>query len=592
MKKRLPTVTIAVSAYNEEKNIGKWLESVLDQKEEGFKLKQIWVFNDGSDDETVKVVKAFKSRKVKVFDDRKRLGKSSRLNQIYQKLDTDFLVQTDADVIFSHEYVVRDMIQPLIKDPKVGMCGGNPRPLAATTFTERAVNRTVEAYLDFRAKVKGGNNVMAADGRILAYRRELTKKIHVPEDMICNDTYTYFVCLEKGYKFKHVPSAIVWFRSPQTLRDHIRQMSRFKASPVRMSKYFPKELVEKERAIPRGLFVKNLVVQFIKDPIACSYIFAVNQYCAWKARKNESKMTAKWEMAESSKVLADDDKEKIKISNKEEVGGLNSEEVAARSAGGSEGEGKIPQQVETSPGFKSVRDDTTDLKSLSVVSSEDDEESKAKYQKQENKDYFGFDRYVHEERWTAYYHQIQLVQEVAQRLGKKAISVLEIGPADKSVASVLQSQGMKVVTMDIDPELNPDYVGALPEIPVDKPKKFDCILCCQTLEHIEYGDSEKALAEMARRAKYAVISVPHKGINFLVRVKLWFLPTWKWGFTFPSPRKHLRPGNHYWELEAAGFPEKRWRESIKKAGFEIVNDYRMPEFTFFHFYVLRSEKFK
>ena len=55
---KLPTVTIATIACNEEANIKKFLESVLDQKEKGFKISTILVISDGSTDHTVKIAKS------------------------------------------------------------------------------------------------------------------------------------------------------------------------------------------------------------------------------------------------------------------------------------------------------------------------------------------------------------------------------------------------------------------------------------------------------------------------------------------------------------------------------------------------------
>jgi len=108
VKNRIPTVTVAISAFNEGKNIDTFLKSVLSQKEKKFKLEAIWVYNDGSRDNTVDIIKSFitKSTKIKLFDDKKRLGKSARLNQIYQSLKSDFLVQSDADTIWSHPLVL------------------------------------------------------------------------------------------------------------------------------------------------------------------------------------------------------------------------------------------------------------------------------------------------------------------------------------------------------------------------------------------------------------------------------------------------------------------------------------------------------
>lgn len=298
-----PSVTVAASAYNEEENIKAFLESVLSQRYDGFKLEKILIISDGSTDKTAKIAKSFKNKIIKVLEYKERTGKSTRLNEIYSTLKSDFLVQSDADVVFSHPFIIRDMIKPLIKFKNVAMCAGNPTRIKGETFIEKAVNYSFEAYAPLRNTLRGGNNIFSVDGRLLAFRKELVKKIVVPYNMIGNDAYTYYCCLTLGYKYKFVESAIVFFRSPQTLKDHIRQNTRFLAAPIRMTRYFPKALVKQETTIPKNILIKELFIQFLKHPILCTYIFIINRYCSIKARILEKKLDALWAVASSTKKL-------------------------------------------------------------------------------------------------------------------------------------------------------------------------------------------------------------------------------------------------------------------------------------------------
>lgn len=301
--KKLSTVTIAVSAYNEEDNIIPFLKSALIQEENSFKLEKVLVVSDGSTDNSIKKASSVNSKLVEIWDDNIRLGKSTRLNEIYKSLKSDILVQSDCDVILSNPNVVADMIKPIIQEKNVGMCGGNPQPMEGKTFIEKAVNYTCEIYIDFRESIRGGDNVFSADGRLLAFKKELVKKIHIPEDMIANDRFTYFACLTNGYKYKYVKSAIVKFRSPQNLKDQIIQNTRFMSADARMKKYFPNELVEKETNIPKSKMIKSMARQFIKHPLHCLYIFLINRYCQFRSVYLEKKLTAKWDVAKTTKTL-------------------------------------------------------------------------------------------------------------------------------------------------------------------------------------------------------------------------------------------------------------------------------------------------
>ena len=301
--KHKPSVTIAVCAYNEAQNIVSFLTSVLSQKEEGFNLEKILVVSDGSTDETVNRVTKLNSPKIETWNLLQRLGKSPRLNQIYRALTSDLLVQSDADVTFTHPHVLRDLIQPLILEKKVGMCGGNPQPQTGTTFIEKAVNCTTNAFIPLRWQFRRGQNILSADGRLLAYQKELVKKINIPHDMIANDAYTYFCCLTLGYQYRFVKSASVTYRSPQTISDQIRQNSRFLAASQRLKKYFPAEIVDHEYQFPKSILRKQMLTQFIKHPILCAVIFILNKYCYIRSRLIEPKLTSKWDIAGSTKKL-------------------------------------------------------------------------------------------------------------------------------------------------------------------------------------------------------------------------------------------------------------------------------------------------
>jgi len=301
--KKIVTVTVAVSAYNEAKNIRAFLNSVIQQKQVGYVLEKILVISDGSRDKTVLEAKKVKSPLIKIIEHEKRVGKSTHLNTIYQDLKSDILVQSDCDVIFADPLTIYHLIAPLKKQALVGMVGGNPMPVKGKGFIEKAINVSVEPFLNFRKKINKGSNVFSADGRLLAFKKEIVQNITVPSNMIANDMYAYFACLSQQSKYAFAEKAVVLFRSPQNLKDHVRQNTRFRAAPFRMQRHFSKELVSKELAIPYMLYIRELFYAFIQHPILSIFIYTINVYCRIKARITEYKLTAKWDMAISTKNI-------------------------------------------------------------------------------------------------------------------------------------------------------------------------------------------------------------------------------------------------------------------------------------------------
>lgn len=298
-----PTVTVAVSAYNEEENIVPFLESILKQKEDGFILQNIWIHSDGSTDKTVNLVKKFKSKKIKIWEHKERKGKSTWLNNIYSDLKSDILVQTDADVVFAHPLVIRNLIGPMIKNGSVGMCGGNPMPVEGDLFWEKVVYAAFQPYLEFRSTIRGGDNAFSAIGQILAYRREVVKQIEVPFDMVTNDIFTYFYALKLGWKYKFVKDAVVLFKSPERMTDFIKQNTRFEVGYYRMFDYFDRQVVEYEMSIPETIKIKTMLRQFVKFPLHLTVFFIFKVYCKINAVNMKNKLNAKWPIAITTKKL-------------------------------------------------------------------------------------------------------------------------------------------------------------------------------------------------------------------------------------------------------------------------------------------------
>lgn len=307
MKKRvntLPTVTVAVCALNEENNIAKHLTSIVHQKEKGYRLKEVLVYSDGSTDKTAEIIKSFASKIVTPYIFDTRIGKSSRLNDIFQRFDSDYLILTDADVIFAVPNVIEALVVPMEADSSVGLTGGHPEPMPAVTFIEKAINITLEAYIPLRKSLRGGHNVLSATGRIMGLRRKFAKSIHEPKETISNDGYIYFSSVVKGWKYRYAPDAKVLFRSPQTLYDHVNQNTRFDATQDFMKRYFPSEIVDREYYIPAHILRVQMLKQFIKHPILAGAIFFVNVYCKLNAKINIGKINSIWEIVYSTKKVS------------------------------------------------------------------------------------------------------------------------------------------------------------------------------------------------------------------------------------------------------------------------------------------------
>ena len=118
-----PLVSIIVPAYNEEKVIANCVKSI---ESSGYKNIEIILVDDGSSDQTLKIMRRYENPpKVQVIA-QKNGGKASALNHGFQQAKGEILLFVDADGIFTHS-TIREMLNAFTSE-KVGAVCGNDAP--------------------------------------------------------------------------------------------------------------------------------------------------------------------------------------------------------------------------------------------------------------------------------------------------------------------------------------------------------------------------------------------------------------------------------------------------------------------------------
>ena len=100
----LPVVTIIITAFNEEKFIGRCIRSLLSQNFPR-DLFQIVVVNDGSTDKTSYALELFKGDII-IINNNSNLGLPASLNKAIQCTKTQYFVRVDADDYVSNDFLL------------------------------------------------------------------------------------------------------------------------------------------------------------------------------------------------------------------------------------------------------------------------------------------------------------------------------------------------------------------------------------------------------------------------------------------------------------------------------------------------------
>lgn len=206
--------------------------------------------------------------------------------------------------------------------------------------------------------------------------------------------------------------------------------------------------------------------------------------------------------------------------------------------------------------------------------------------KQVDKSHYQFSRYTHKRRWASLWHQLDEVLKFDPQ------RVLEIGPGAGIFKAACSRLGVEVETVDIDPELDPDHVCSVLDLPFGE-GTFDVACAFQMLEHIPFEDSLRAFREIVRVASSGVvISLPDAKVVWPVSVHLPRLG--RRNYLIPKPtygmREHSFDGEHWWEINKRGFELSKIVATLSGIqGASLQRSFRVPENPYHRFFVFKIE---
>lgn len=195
-------------------------------------------------------------------------------------------------------------------------------------------------------------------------------------------------------------------------------------------------------------------------------------------------------------------------------------------------------------------------------------------------------KYESNERWASYATQaIETMRFLEKSRGN---NIIEVGVGSKTLSSILKSRKIKVTTVDIDPDLHPDYVASVTSLPFPD-NSFDVAVAFEVLEHIKFEDVSQALSELIRVSKKGVvISIPNVYPYVSLQIKLPLLRTFSIVCTVPIKIKKDRfDGEHYWEIGRKNYPKKKFIDQINSIpGTLCTKNFRVTGCPFHHFFVI------
>jgi len=214
-------ISVIITAYKEEKTIGRAIEAILSNRIKE-KTEIIIICPDKA---TADIVKKYqkKNNNIVLLKD-KREGKPAALNQTFKKAKGDILLLTDGDV-FIGKNALKEMVNPF-KNPKVGAVTGRPVSVSpkdkmlgywSHLLTDVGAHET-------RTNLAKKGKFIVCSGYLYAFRSGIIKKLD--PKTLSEDAVISSIIAEKGYKIHYSPLAKVYVKYPTHLTDWIKQKRR------------------------------------------------------------------------------------------------------------------------------------------------------------------------------------------------------------------------------------------------------------------------------------------------------------------------------------------------------------------------------
>lgn len=221
---RKTDVAICLTAYNEEKNIGNLLQSLLNQKTSIIDIKHIVVVSFASTDNTDAIVNEYAALdpRIKLIQEPERRGKASAINTFLKQYKEPIVVVQSTDTV-CEPHCIEYLCRPMVADSRIGMTGGAPVP---TNDPHTFLGYVVHTWWWFHRNIP-------RFGEIIAFRNILPE---ISAQTAVDEAWIQAKFVQMNYKVVHIDDAVVYNKGSDTVADIIKQRRRIYNGHSRLQK--------------------------------------------------------------------------------------------------------------------------------------------------------------------------------------------------------------------------------------------------------------------------------------------------------------------------------------------------------------------
>jgi cellulose synthase/poly-beta-1,6-N-acetylglucosamine synthase-like glycosyltransferase len=209
--------SVGITAYNEEANIGRLLQAVLDQRLYEVEIIDIIVVASGCTDRTEEIVQAYMTQdtRIALHVQEKREGKTSAINVFLKHARAQICVLESGDTL-PREDTIEKMVR-MFRNPAVGMTGAQK---VAVNTPDHVVG--VLSHLRLQMEHQLCLEIPRL-GELIAFRKVFDQ---IPPDVAMDEAFVEALIIRRGMQVRYAPDAVVYNMGPETVGDFVRQRRR------------------------------------------------------------------------------------------------------------------------------------------------------------------------------------------------------------------------------------------------------------------------------------------------------------------------------------------------------------------------------
>lgn len=200
-----PTVSVIMSVYNGERFLKEAIESILNQTFTDF---EFLIINDGSTDDSVKIIESFKDERIKLINNEKNLKLIASLNKGIKIAKGKYIARMDCDDISVNERLEKQ-VEFLEKFNDYGLVGtwytvidGNGNDQYNVSYPSS--NDLIKLFLSL--------NCPLAHGSIMGRTELFKENLYGSKDSYAVEDYELWTRISKLTKIHNIPEYLFKYR--------------------------------------------------------------------------------------------------------------------------------------------------------------------------------------------------------------------------------------------------------------------------------------------------------------------------------------------------------------------------------------------